>query len=85
MTGVQGMRWYELTLTGTDSHAGTTPMKLRRDALLAAASVIQAVNAMALAHAPDAVGTVGLIEARPNSRNVVPGEVFLTIDLRHPR
>ncbi|HEY2131909.1 MAG TPA: M20 family metallo-hydrolase [Acetobacteraceae bacterium] len=83
-TGVQGMRWYELTLTGADSHAGTTPMRLRRDALLAAARVIQAVNAVALDHAPDAVGTVGLIEARPNSRNVVPGEVFLTIDLRHP-
>jgi N-carbamoyl-L-amino-acid hydrolase len=84
VSGVQAMRWYELTLTGADSHAGTTPMRLRRDALLAAASVIQAVNALALAHAPDAVGTVGLIEARPNSRNVVPGEVFLTIDLRHP-
>jgi N-carbamoyl-L-amino-acid hydrolase len=46
--------------------------------------MIDAVNATALAHAPDAVATVGLIEARPNSRNVIPGEVFFTVDLRHP-
>ena len=84
VTGVQGMRWYEATVTGTDSHAGTTPMTLRRDALLGAARIIQAVHDLALAHGPEAVGTVGLIEARPNSRNVIPGEVFLTIDLRHP-
>jgi beta-ureidopropionase / N-carbamoyl-L-amino-acid hydrolase len=84
VTGVQGMRWYEATVTGSDSHAGATPMRLRRDALLAAARMIQAVNTVARDHAPDAVGTVGLIESRPNSRNVVPGDVFLTIDLRHP-
>jgi beta-ureidopropionase / N-carbamoyl-L-amino-acid hydrolase len=84
VTGVQGMRWYEATVIGSDSHAGATPMRLRRDALLAAARMIQAVNVVARDHAPDAVGTVGLIEARPNSRNVVPGDVFLTIDLRHP-
>jgi N-carbamoyl-L-amino-acid hydrolase len=59
-------------------------MRLRRDALLAAARMVQAVNTVARDHAPDAVGTVGLIESRPNSRNVVPGDVFLTIDLRHP-
>jgi N-carbamoyl-L-amino-acid hydrolase len=84
VTGVQGMRWYEVTVTGRDSHAGSTPMALRSDALLGAARMIDAVNAAALAHAPDAVATVGLIEARPNSRNVIPGEVFFTVDLRHP-
>ncbi|MCW3476072.1 Zn-dependent hydrolase [Limobrevibacterium gyesilva] len=84
VTGVQGMRWYEVTLTGAESHAGSTPMPLRRDALLGAAHMIAAVNQVALAHAPDAVATVGLIESRPNSRNVVPGSVFFTIDLRHP-
>jgi N-carbamoyl-L-amino-acid hydrolase len=84
VTGVQGMRWYEVTVTGTDSHAGSTPVPLRRDALLATARMIQAVREVAVAHAPDAVGTVGLIEARPNSRNVIPGEVFFTVDLRHP-
>ena len=84
VTGVQGMRWYEVTVTGRDSHAGSTPMALRSDALLGAARMIDAVNAAALAHAPNAVATVGLIEARPNSRNVIPGEVFFTVDLRHP-
>lgn len=84
VTGVQGMRWYEVSVIGRESHAGTTPMPMRRDALLAAARMIEAVNAVALRHAPLAVGTVGLIESRPNSRNVVPGEVFFTVDLRHP-
>jgi beta-ureidopropionase / N-carbamoyl-L-amino-acid hydrolase len=84
VTGVQGMRWYEVTVTGQDAHTGATPMYLRKNALLGAARVIDAIDAIAQAHAPDAVGTVGLIENRPNSRNVIPGEVFFTIDLRHP-
>jgi beta-ureidopropionase / N-carbamoyl-L-amino-acid hydrolase len=84
VTGVQGMRWYEVTVTGTESHAGSTPMKLRHDALLGASRMIAAVNEAGWANAPDAVATVGLIESRPNSRNVVPGSVFFTIDLRHP-
>jgi N-carbamoyl-L-amino-acid hydrolase len=84
VTGVQGMRWYEVTVTGAESHAGSTPMPLRHDALLAASRMVAAVHAAAIAHAPDAVGTVGLIESRPNSRNVIPGSVFFTIDLRHP-
>ncbi len=84
VTGVQGMRWYEVNVTGSDSHAGSTPMRMRRDALLAAARMVAAVHDAAMAHAPDAVGTVGLIESRPNSRNVIPGAVFFTIDLRHP-
>jgi N-carbamoyl-L-amino-acid hydrolase len=80
--GVQGMRWYEVTLTGREAHAGPTPMELRHDALIGAARAVQAVRAVALAHKP-AVGTVGILEARPGSRNVIPGEVFFTIDLRH--
>jgi beta-ureidopropionase / N-carbamoyl-L-amino-acid hydrolase len=84
VTGVQGMRWFELTISGRDSHAGSTPMPLRRDALAAAARVTLAVQDIALRYAPAAVGTVGLIECRPNSRNVVPGEVFMTVDFRHP-
>ena len=84
VTGVQGIRWFEVTVTGRDCHAGSTPMPMRSDALLAAARMIERVNAVALAHAPNAVSTVGLIEARPNSRNVINGEVFFTIDLRHP-
>jgi N-carbamoyl-L-amino-acid hydrolase len=85
VTGVQGMRWYEVTVTGMDCHAGSTPMHLRQDALVATARMIAAVQSVGLAHAPDAVATVGLIEARPNSRNVIPGEVFFSIDLRHPQ
>ena len=82
--GVQGMRWYEVTVTGQDAHTGATPMHLRRNALLGAARVVERVHAVALDHAPAAVGTVGLVEVKPNSRNVVPGEVFLTVDFRHP-
>jgi N-carbamoyl-L-amino-acid hydrolase len=84
VTGVQGMRWYEVNVTGAESHAGSTPMRLRRDALQGAARMIGAVNQLGWSYAPDAVATVGLIESRPNSRNVVPGSVFFTIDLRHP-
>jgi N-carbamoyl-L-amino-acid hydrolase len=84
VTGVQGMRWFEVTVTGRESHAGSTPMKLRRDAMLAAARMIQAVNDVALRHGPAGVGTVGLVECRPNSRNVIPGSTFFSIDFRHP-
>ena len=83
VTGVQAMRWYEATVTGQDTHAGTTPMPRRHDALLAAARMVEAVNASARNH-PGAVGTVGLMEVKPGSPNVVPGEVFFTIDLRDP-
>jgi beta-ureidopropionase / N-carbamoyl-L-amino-acid hydrolase len=83
VTGVQGMRWYEVTITGQESHTGATPMYLRRNALLGAARMIDAIDAIGQRHQPG-VATVGLVENRPNSRNVVPGEVFFTIDLRHP-
>jgi len=83
VTGVQGMRWYEVTVCGEDAHTGATPMHLRKNALLGAARVIDAVDAIGREFAPEGVATVGLIENRPNSRNVVPGEVFFTIDLRH--
>ena len=84
VTDAQGQRWYELVLTGQESHAGPTPMPVRRDALLGAAKVIQLVNEIGLAHAPLAVSTVGMINSYPNSRNVIPGKVFLTVDFRCP-
>jgi N-carbamoyl-L-amino-acid hydrolase len=59
-------------------------MRLRKNALLGAARMIERIDAIARNHAPDAVGTVGLLENKPNSRNVVPGEVFFTVDFRHP-
>ena len=83
VTGVQAMRWYEATLTGQDAHTGATPMHLRKNALLGAARLIERIDGIAHKHAPG-VGTVGLIENRPNSRNVVPGEAFFCVDLRHP-
>jgi len=83
VTGVQGMRWYEVTVTGQESHTGATPMGLRKNALLAAARMIEAIHQVGMGHLPG-VASVGLIENRPNSRNVVPGEVFFTVDLRHP-
>jgi N-carbamoyl-L-amino-acid hydrolase len=83
VTGVQAMRWFEATVTGQDSHAGTTPMPRRHDALLGAARMVDAINAAARAH-PEAVGTVGILEVKPGSPNVIPGDVFFTIDLRDP-
>ncbi len=84
VTHGQGQRWYELTLTGVESHAGPTPMDRRKDALLGAARVIDRINAIGLEHAPVACATVGMVDVYPNSRNVIPGRVFLTIDIRHP-
>ena len=78
------MRWYEVTVTGESAHTGATPMRLRKNALLGAARLVERIDAIARAHAPAALGAVGLMEVRPNSRNVVPGEVFFCVDLRHP-
>ncbi len=83
VNGVQGMRWYEVTVRGQDAHTGATPMYLRRNALLGAARMIDRIDLIGHAN-PGAVATVGLIENRPNSRNVIPGEVFFCVDLRHP-
>jgi N-carbamoyl-L-amino-acid hydrolase len=84
VTGAQGQRWYDVAVTGRDSHAGSTPMPTRKDAMLACARVTDGVNRIALSHAPLGMSTVGLVEVRPNSRNVIPGHVFFTVDLRHP-
>jgi N-carbamoyl-L-amino-acid hydrolase len=83
--GVQGIRWYEITVRGQAAHTGTTPMPRRKNALVGAARVIDCIDAIACEHPPFAVGTVGLIENRPNSRNVIPDEVFFTVDFRHPQ
>ncbi len=84
VTGGQGQRWYDVTVTGQDAHSGSTPMQGRRDALVVAANLIKVVQDIALSHAPDAVGTVGELHVRPNSRNTIPGEVCFSIDFRHP-
>src|SRR6202521_4567623 len=84
VTGAQGQRWYEVTVTGQEAHAGPTPMPRRRDALGGAARMIDAVNRIGHAHAPYACATVGFVQVSPNSRNTIPGHVFFTVDFRHP-
>lgn len=84
VTDAQGQRWYELNITGQESHAGPTPMPIRRDALLGAARIVDLVNRIGLGHPPEACATVGMMQVHPNSRNVIPGKAFMTIDFRHP-
>jgi len=84
VTHGQGQRWYELKLTGFESHAGSTPMPRRKDALLGAARIVELVNAIGLSKPPLAVSTAGMLIPYPNSRNVIPGEVFMTCEFRHP-
>src|SRR5271170_5869987 len=84
VTHGQGQRWYEIRLTGFESHAGSTPMPRRRDALLGASRIVELVNKIGLSKAPLGVGTVGLMNVYPNSRNVIPGEIFMGCEFRHP-
>ena len=82
--GAQGQRWFEVVMTGQEAHAGPTPMKVRKDALVGAAHVVTAVNKIGHTNQPFACATVGMITNSPNSRNTIPGSVFFTVDLRHP-
>jgi len=81
--GAQGCRWYDVTIVGEAAHAGATPMRLRKNALVGGARIIERIDMIAK-NIPDAVGTVGMVESKPNSRIVIPGEVFLSVDFRHP-
>jgi beta-ureidopropionase / N-carbamoyl-L-amino-acid hydrolase len=82
VTGVQGIRWYDVEFTGQEAHAGSTPMERRSDAMVSAARLITAVDD--IAQCPDGRGTVGVLTTTPASRNTVAGHVYLTVDLRHP-
>jgi N-carbamoyl-L-amino-acid hydrolase len=82
--GVQGIRWYEITVIGQDAHAGTTPMPRRKDALVGVARMVGEVHRIAMSNQPNACMTVGMMQVSPNSRNVIPGKVFFTVDSRHP-
>jgi beta-ureidopropionase / N-carbamoyl-L-amino-acid hydrolase len=84
VTTAQGQRWYDVVVTGQDSHAGTTPMSSRRDAMVGAARMMACLEKIAKSHAPNAVSTVGMVQVHPNSRNVVPGRVYFSADLRDP-
>ncbi len=81
--GTMGVRWFDCTVTGMEAHAGPTPMHLRRDALQVAAALMQEVVAIAHRHPPHGRGTVGMVQVFPNSRNVIPGSVKFSIDLRN--
>jgi len=83
VTGSLGVRWYDVTVTGMEMHAGPTPMSVRKDALLAATELVQTVIRIANDNLPDGRGTVGVLDVHPSSRNVVPGRVDFTVDLRH--
>ncbi len=80
--GALGQRWYDVVVHGMEAHAGPTPMELRRDALLAASRLVIEINRIALDHAPHARGTVGALAVFPDSRNVIPGKVSMSVDLR---
>ena len=81
--GVLGIRWFDCTVTGMEAHAGPTPMGLRKDAMQVSAKLMQEVVAVANRFAPHGRGTVGMVQVHPNSRNVIPGRVKFSIDLRN--
>jgi N-carbamoyl-L-amino-acid hydrolase len=83
VTGGLGQRWFDVTVTGMEAHAGPTPMALRRDALQGASRIVMAVDEIGRAH-PDTRATVGHMRVEPNSRNVIPGAVHFSVDLRAP-
>jgi len=83
--GALGQRWFDVEVTGQDSHAGPTPMELRKDALLAASSLVIEVNRVARTYPDNARATVGHLRVSPNSRNVVPGAVSMTLDVRNAK
>ena len=83
--GALGQRWFDVEVTGQDSHAGPTPMELRKDALLAASRLVIEVNRVARTYPDNARATVGHLRVSPNSRNVVPGAVSMTLDVRNAK
>lgn len=84
VTHGQGLWWLEITLTGKDAHTGSTPMAMRVNAGLGMARITERVHQIAMSHQPNAVGAVGQVKVFPNSRNVIPGKVVFTVDIRSP-
>ena len=80
---VMGLSWYDCVVTGMEAHAGPTPMGLRKDALQVSTRIMQEVVQIANRYPPYGRGTVGMVQVFPNSRNVIPGEVKFSIDLRN--
>jgi N-carbamoyl-L-amino-acid hydrolase len=84
VTGVQGLRWYDLIIEGAETHAGPTPMSYRRDPVSGALPILRRIYDLATQHAPHGRATIGDIRATPGVRNTVPGRLVITVDLRHP-
>ncbi|MGV6873590.1 Zn-dependent hydrolase [Pseudochelatococcus sp. B33] len=84
VTHCQGLWWLEFTLTGKEAHTGSTPMAMRVNAGLAMARIFELVQTVAMESQPGAVGGVGQVKFSPNSRNVLPGTVVFTVDIRSP-
>lgn len=84
VTHGQGLWWLQVTLTGKESHTGSTPMLMRKNAGLGMARITELVHEIAMKHQPSAVGAIGQCDVYPNSRNVIPGKVVFTIDFRSP-
>lgn len=84
VTHCQGLWWLEFTLTGKEAHTGSTPMALRVNAGLAMSRILEMVQDVAMENQPGAVGGVGQMKFSPNSRNVLPGKVVFTVDIRTP-
>ncbi len=82
VTHGQGLRWIECTVTGKESHTGSTPMPMRKNAGRGLAQITELVHEIAMKHQPNAVGAIGHIDVYPNSRNIIPGKVVFTIDFR---
>jgi N-carbamoyl-L-amino-acid hydrolase len=82
VTGIVGQYRFAVTATGRSNHAGTTPMNMRKDALVAASQVVLAVNKLATEMIGEQVATVGAFNVLPNAINIVPGRVDLSIDIR---
>ena len=84
VTHGQGLSWTQVTIEGKESHTGSTPMPMRRNAGLGMARILELVDEIAWSHKPDAVGAAGHIDVYPNSRNVIPGKAVFTVDFRSP-
>ena len=84
VTGIQGLRWFQIEVSGEEAHAGTTPRRNRKDAVVAAVDMVKALQDLMFDEADTVRFTVGRFEVAPNSPNTVPGHVLFTIDCRHP-
>lgn len=84
VTGALGQKWYDVEFTGMASHAGTTPMEVRQDALLGLAEAVLEVNTIGKNEKPEGRATVGMVKITPNSRNVISDKAWFSVEFRHP-